>query len=94
MKMKAWMVGLLSIVTFFGVATQANAVTCPIGAEVADRAMCGYFYHFGSDDATPDPRITSRLQLQSGDRSRSIALIIGISRIFRRRTNSHPLPMT
>src|SRR5262249_14604994 len=68
---------LLSVVAFM---SRANAPTCPFGVDVADLTMCRFFYHYGSEQTKPDARIVGRLKLAAGDRTRSFALIIGISK--------------
>lgn len=68
----------MAVFFFFG--SQARAVTCSFGAEVSRVELCSYFFYFGPENTSPDPRIVSRLKPEGGDRIRSLALVIGISR--------------
>lgn len=80
MKWRIFSASIFSSLLLMAVAPNAQAFNCPSsGPIVATEAMCKFFVHYGSETATPDARIISRLKLQAGDRTRSIALIIGIS---------------
>jgi lysozyme len=75
-----WLLSILvSSALLITAVTTARAFNCPSGPNVAREAMCSYFFYYRSETATPDARIVSRIKLSNGDRTRSIALIIGIS---------------
>jgi GH25 family lysozyme M1 (1,4-beta-N-acetylmuramidase) len=76
-----WLLLLVALICLE--ATKAQAVTCDSGAEVTDANLCRFIYHFAPEGTVADPRVRSRLNLRGQDRSRSIALVVGISKYSR-----------
>lgn len=67
-----------SVTAFAAGAAADQPVTCSIGA-TAIGAYCRFFVRYDRSQDTPTPQVASALKMAAGDKTRSIALIAGVS---------------